>query len=125
MLIISFRVTTTGSATRSPVSLAISLLLKASQSWQAGWPLPPLPCPILCEEKLTKRESRAGTCEDPADKGGDRLRAIARDHDHQVIVITCRPLDYLHPEEKPGLDQRKNTSSRRGIVDATGRFVLG
>jgi hypothetical protein len=31
----------------------------------------------------------------------DWLRASVRDHEHQIIVITCRPLDYLHPEEMP------------------------
>jgi hypothetical protein len=31
----------------------------------------------------------------------DRLRASVRDHAHQIIVITCRPLDYLGPEEIP------------------------
>jgi DNA repair exonuclease SbcCD ATPase subunit len=31
----------------------------------------------------------------------DRLRASVRDHNHQVIVITCRPLDYLLPGEMP------------------------
>jgi hypothetical protein len=29
----------------------------------------------------------------------NRLRAGVRDHDHQIIVITCRPLDYVRPEE--------------------------
>jgi chromosome segregation ATPase len=31
----------------------------------------------------------------------DRLRTSVRDHEHQIIVITCRPLDYLHPTEIP------------------------
>jgi DNA repair exonuclease SbcCD ATPase subunit len=31
----------------------------------------------------------------------DRLRASVRNHNHQIIVITCRPLDYLHAEEMP------------------------
>jgi len=31
----------------------------------------------------------------------DRLRASVRDHEHQIIVLTCRPLDYLQPEEMP------------------------
>jgi uncharacterized protein YhaN len=30
-----------------------------------------------------------------------RLHASVRDYDHQIIVLTCRPLDYLHPEEIP------------------------
>ncbi len=30
-----------------------------------------------------------------------RLRASVRDHDHQVIVITCRPLDYVSQDELP------------------------
>jgi DNA repair exonuclease SbcCD ATPase subunit len=31
----------------------------------------------------------------------DHLRASVRDYDHQIIIITCRPLDYLRPEEIP------------------------
>jgi DNA repair exonuclease SbcCD ATPase subunit len=32
----------------------------------------------------------------------ERLRASVLDHGHQIIVITCRPSDYLLPEEMPG-----------------------
>lgn len=31
----------------------------------------------------------------------DRLRASVRDHGHQIIVITCRPEDYLRSGEMP------------------------
>ena len=31
----------------------------------------------------------------------DHLRASVREHGHQIIVITSRPLDYLSPEEMP------------------------
>jgi uncharacterized protein YhaN len=30
-----------------------------------------------------------------------KLRASVQNHDHQIIVITCRPLDYLRAEEMP------------------------
>lgn len=49
----------------------------------------------------------------------DRLRASVRDHDHQIIVITCRPLDYLRPEEMPA-PQRNSLETadvRLAVVD--------
>jgi hypothetical protein len=33
----------------------------------------------------------------------ERLRASVRDYAHQIIVITCRPRDYLRPEEMPAV----------------------
>ncbi len=37
----------------------------------------------------------------------DRLRASVRDHAHQIIVITCRPRDYLREEEIPAAPKGK------------------
>jgi hypothetical protein len=40
----------------------------------------------------------------------DRLRASVRVHGHQIIVITCRPLDYLAPEEMLAATTDKSVS---------------
>jgi hypothetical protein len=49
----------------------------------------------------------------------DRLRESVRDHEHQIIVITCRPLDYLHPEEMPAPpnDKLETEDGRLAVVD--------
>jgi uncharacterized protein YhaN len=36
----------------------------------------------------------------------NRLRASVHDHQHQIIVFTCRPMDYLRAEEMPGSSGR-------------------
>jgi hypothetical protein len=35
----------------------------------------------------------------------DRLRASVREHGHQIIVVTCRPMDYLRPGEMRDSDK--------------------
>ena len=49
----------------------------------------------------------------------EQLRASVRDHDHQVIVITSRPSDYLHPDEMPGpeRDRLETEDGRLTVVD--------
>jgi recombinational DNA repair ATPase RecF len=49
----------------------------------------------------------------------DRLRTSVRDHGHQIIVITCRPLDYLRSEELPGSssDQFESEDELLKVVD--------
>jgi hypothetical protein len=49
----------------------------------------------------------------------DRLRANVRDHDHQIIVITSRPLDYLYPGEEPvaPCDRFETEDGRLTVVD--------
>jgi uncharacterized protein YhaN len=46
----------------------------------------------------------------------ERLRASVRDHHHQIIVITCRPLDYLHPEEMPSPPRDRLEAENGGVV---------
>jgi chromosome segregation ATPase len=41
----------------------------------------------------------------------DRLRASVREHGHQIIVITCRALDYVSQEEMPNPDCSSSESS--------------
>ena len=50
---------------------------------------------VLLDDKLTQSDPRRLVW------FREQLRASVREHDHQIIVITCRPLDYLHPEEMP------------------------
>jgi len=49
----------------------------------------------------------------------ERLRASVRDHEHQIVVITCRPLDYLHPEEIPAppSDKLVSVDGKLAVVD--------
>ena len=49
----------------------------------------------------------------------DRLRASVRDYHHQIIVITCRPLDYLRPEEMPAPQPNslETEDARLAVVD--------
>jgi uncharacterized protein YhaN len=49
----------------------------------------------------------------------DRLRASVGDHNHQIIVITCRPLDYLQPEEMPvpPCDRFETEDGKLAVVD--------
>jgi chromosome segregation ATPase len=49
----------------------------------------------------------------------DRLRASVGDHNHQIIVITCRPLDYLQPQEMPvpPCDRFETEDGKLAVVD--------
>ena len=49
----------------------------------------------------------------------NRLHASVREHKHQIIVITCRPLDYVRQEEIPGPSScgRLETEAGLTVVD--------
>lgn len=49
----------------------------------------------------------------------DRLRTTVRDHNHQIIVITCRPLDYLQPEDMPvpPCDRLETEDGKLAVLD--------
>lgn len=71
-----------------------------SSSWRFGYPARRpvarhLKSVLLLDDQLVQADPRR------LDWFRQRLRASVRDHDHQIIVITCRPLDYLQPEELP------------------------
>lgn len=59
---------------------------------------------VLLDDQLTQSDSRRLAW------FRDRLRASVRDHDHQIVVITCRPLDYLYPEELPAYSRERSES---------------
>jgi hypothetical protein len=49
----------------------------------------------------------------------NKLHASAREHKHQIIVITCRPLDYVHPDEVPDPSScsRFDTEGELTVID--------
>jgi chromosome segregation ATPase len=47
---------------------------------------------------------------------GSRLRACVREHKHQIIVITCRPLDYLRQEDIPGPTACGRLETQDGVL---------
>lgn len=50
---------------------------------------------IVLDDQLTQSDARAMRW------FRDHIRASVRNHDHQVVVVTCHPEDYLDPEEMP------------------------
>jgi chromosome segregation ATPase len=54
-----------------------------------------------------------------------RLRESVREHEHQIIVITCRPLAYLQPEEMPvaPCDRLETENGRLAVVDLKRHIV--
>jgi DNA repair exonuclease SbcCD ATPase subunit len=46
----------------------------------------------------------------------DRIRASVREHQHQVIVVTCRPSDYLDEGELPDSSQTRFESQGGSLV---------
>lgn len=55
----------------------------------------------------------------------ERLRTTVREHDHQVIVLTCRPTDYVAESEMPaaGSGRRDSSNEWLAIVDLSGAMT--
>jgi uncharacterized protein YhaN len=72
-----------------------------------------LKCVVVLDDQLTQSDPRCLLW------FRDRLRASVRDYEHQIIVIACRPLDYLHPEEIPAspCDRLVTEDGRLAVVD--------
>lgn len=47
----------------------------------------------------------------------ERLRAAVREHDHQVIVLTCRPTDYVVEGDMPAAGRHVSSNEWLAIVD--------
>jgi DNA repair exonuclease SbcCD ATPase subunit len=56
-----------------------------------------------------------------------KLRASVQNHDHQIVVITCRPLDYLRAEEMPvpPSDRFESADGKLTVVDLERAIVHG
>ena len=46
----------------------------------------------------------------------NRLHASVREHKHQIIVITCRPLDYVRQEDMPGPSSCGRLETKCGLT---------